>query len=94
MPFDRTKYMGGYMRKERAWAKGAEAVMRLPPKERFNAAQELWGSIFHDEIVRDLKYQTALQELLGRIRQAPDAVPFFEEYMQRYMRERRLSDGQ
>jgi hypothetical protein len=75
----RTPYMKEYMRKERAWDKGVEAVMRLPPAQRYDAAVQLHLRVHHDEIMRAHKYQTLFVELLTRLRSASDAVPFFDE---------------
>ena len=77
-PEKKPPYMKVYMRNDRAWRKGVEAIMRLPPEQRFEAAQELHGRLHHKDIHRVTKAQALFVELLRRIRTAPDAVPFFE----------------
>jgi hypothetical protein len=72
-------YSRYYMRKERAWRKGIEDIMRLRPGQRYDAAVQLHLRVHHEEIIRAHKYQTLFVELLERLRAAPDFVPFFDK---------------
>ena len=81
-------YMTPYMRKDRAWAKGVKAVMRLPPEQRLEAGSELWARVYHHEIMKKAKYQSKYTDLLRLIREAPDAVSrdAMFDYMERIER--------
>lgn len=70
MTFDSKTYHRLDMRRERAWDRGADAVMRLPPEKRIDAASELFERVYHDQIMRDTRRHTNLVALLGRINEA------------------------
>lgn len=71
---NKTPYMREYMRRQRAWAKEEEAIMRMPPANRMPACMDLVSRDFDAIMEEGAKRHYTL---MRRIREAPDAVPEF-----------------